>query len=894
MTVDLFSNLQKTQESQPDRIAFQLLTGDGKETFSYGQVAREVRGISRFLQKEGIEPGHRVAILMENHPRWGIAFMAAQSAGAVLVPLDILHAPETLHGLIEHAEASYAIVSAGMIETLEKIQSMRAVPLRVLVVGDSKTQYPDWDSVLCASKGCETPMPLVPRTQDDPLMVLYTSGTTGDPKGVVLSYRNIYINVAEVLKKVQLSEQDNILGVLPLYHILALMVNFIIPLTCRARVTFLDALDAPRILGAFEQEGVTIFVCVPQFFYVLHRRIMQEIEKQGSLKQFLFWRLVWVSRKSIEWFGYNPGRVFFPQIHRRLGTQFRFFGVGGARFDADVARSFQELGFLLVQAYGMTETAAISTITSPDWKGIGSVGRPLPHVELRIERPDDQGIGEVLVRGPHVMKGYLKNPTATDQAIDRDGWLHTGDLGYLDSEGFLYITGRKKDVIVLSSGKNIFPEEIEHFYQQNCPFIKEICVLGVAGGAGDHGQERLHAVIVPDFDYLKTQQVANVSDMIRYLMENLSQQLPSYKRIHSFEIRQTPLPRTTTRKIKRFQVEQERSLQATSPIPGQPLENEPVEEFEDPLEQKIRDLIFEIKGHRPLARMMNLELDLGFDSLERVELISNLQERFGVVIEDEEASGLLTVNDLFDTVRDRLSSDAIVSENQLRSWSEILREPLDQADSEKVRERLRRRPVVEFLFVLFARFCLVVFKLFFRLKVEGKENIPDDFPYMLCPNHLSYLDAFVVGAPLPASTLRRYFSLGYSDYFQTGLLSFLGRLAKVIPVDADRHLRQALRLAAEGLNRNMVLCVFPEGERSIDGRLKPFRKGPAILATEMKVPVIPVGIKGTFEAWRRGSNKVRLHPIQLRYGKPLFPGENETIVEFNHRLAAAVAELVQQ
>jgi long-chain acyl-CoA synthetase len=550
-----------------------------------------------------------------------------------------------------------------------------------------------------------------------------------------------------------------------------------------------------------------------------------------------------------------------------------------------VAWSLTDLGFNLLQAYGMTETAALTTVTPVTLEGIGSVGRPLPHTKVKIDHPDEHGVGQVMIRGESVTPEYFRNPEATREAFDEEGWLRSGDLGYFDKDGFLYITGRAKEVIVLSSGKNIYPEEIEHFYQSNCPLIKEICIIGVQDDTGHEG-ERLHAVIVPDFDELKRQQVVNAYHMIRYLTETLSQQLPPYKRMRSFEIWQEPLPRTTTRKVKRFDVE--KRLRS-----GVGADTEAVVTWspEDDVETRVTALLQEVKSAAPLHPDMNLELDIGLDSLERVEFLSSVHEAFQISIPDEEAAQLFTLRDVFDLVRERLDEPGDV-EGEKKSWSDFLNEPLGEDTPKEYLRLLKRRPFVEPLVILVAITIRLISKLCFKLKGEGLENLPEDYPFMLCPNHLSFLDAFIVICLLPNRVVRRFYSLGYSDYFTGGLTGFLGSLVRTLPVNPDRNLKQTLRLAAEGLKNDLVLMVFPEGERSIDGTLKPFRKGPAILATQIGVPVVPVGIRGSYEVWRRGSGKIRFLPIRIHYGKPLKPQPGESVDDFNSRLREAVEELI--
>jgi long-chain acyl-CoA synthetase len=888
MSLDFFDEFSRNLEKDPDRNAFLTITAAARRSMTYRQVDSEIRKISCYLKETGVQPGDILGILMENDPRWVIAFLAAQSAGAIIVPLDFLHRPETQAYLIDHAECSYLISSEKMLPLLDQIQNRLSSPLPVLVNGNSSGKYAEWDTVLQEVGEKVVPLPLAPRSLDDPLIVMYTSGTTGNPKGVILSARSLYKNVVEGLKIVSITRGDCFLAVLPLYHILSLQISCIVPLYCGSRVILLEVLDAQKILKTIREEGVSVFVCVPQFFYVLYRRIFAEIEKQNWFKRFIFARLLKIARFSWKHLGINLGKRIFPMIHSRFGDEFRLFGVGGARFDPEIAEGLGTLGFEIFQAYGMTETGALATITSPGPGGAISVGQPLPHVEIRIDSPDDDGIGEILIRGENIMHGYLKNPEATAETLDQEGWLHSGDQGYIAEDGNLFVTGRMKDVIVLSSGKNIYPDEIEHFYQNKCPFIKEMCVLGIADTSAAAEQEKLHAVIVPDFDYLKKQQVVNAYEMIRYLLETHSQQLPSHKRVHSLEIWQEPLPRTTTKKIKRFEV-QRRVEEGTS------VETAPEEsawEPQDPVEQFVLDQIRQIKSGAAVRPDMNLELDLGFDSLERVEFIANLQDSLGIEIGDTEATELFTVREVVDLARQRESSGSIEAPAAAKSWKEILNADLQEEDRISVTERLRRRPFVEFLFILVSKLDFLLARIFFRLKGEGLENLPRDYPFMVCPNHLSFLDGFLVVALLPARVIRRFFSLGYTDYFSSGIVGWLGRLIKTVPVDPDRNLRQALRLAAEGLKNDLVLCVFPEGERSIDGTLKAFRKGPAILATQLRVPVVPAGVIGSYEAWRRGSSEIKFRPVKIRFGKPIQPFEGETVEEFNIRLRNAVQELL--
>jgi long-chain acyl-CoA synthetase len=292
---------------------------------------------------------------------------------------------------------------------------------------------------------------------------------------------------------------------------------------------------------------------------------------------------------------------------------------------------------------------------------------------------------------------------------------------------------------------------------------------------------------------------------------------------------------------------------------------------------------------------MNLEFDCGFDSLERVEFLSNVQDAFGISIDDDEAMTIFTVEDLSTAVAKGLvQTDRSVARSEKVSWAEILDAPLTEEETGEIHRVLRRRPVVEACYFFLSRCIWILGKLFFRLRFEGQEHLRQAQPHMICPNHLSYVDAFMISAGLPFSTVRRMFYVGYSDYFQPGSMTgYLGSLIKILPVDPDRNLRKALRLGAYGLKEQLVLGIFPEGERSIDGELRSFRKGPAVLARELGVVAIPTALIGTFQVWSRGSSRFRLHPVTVRFGKPIEPQPDESLDEFNARLKSSVKALLE-
>ena len=484
---------------------------------------------------------------------------------------------------------------------------------------------------------------------------------------------------------------------------------------------------------------------------------------------------------------------------------------------------------------------------------------------VRIDNPNDKGVGEVLIRGPILMKGYYRAPEKTGEAI-RDGWFHTGDLGVIDEHGYLSITGRSKDVIVLANGENVYPEELELHYSKS-PFIKEICIIGVSENGSGAGI--LHAVVVPDIDAFRQRGQTAITEMIRFDIENLSKQVPSYYRIHSLAVQDEPLPRTVTRKLKRFEIQQEQMERRKTKSQGKKHEAPALHEDDVRLKGRVGSVIAElVRDANPevggLSPSMNIELDLGFDSLARVELLGLAEARLGAHIDEQQASRIFTLGELVDAFEAASASQQPIG----RSWKEILEAatPADMGDH----YIFDKRPLLNPLSFAAMRVVKVVAQIFFRLRCFGLEKLPKAMPFLLCPNHESFLDGPLVASVLPKRVLYKIFILGYSDYWQSTFSRRVAEMCKIVAIDPNVNLIRAMQAGAAGLKQGGPLLIFPEGTRSIDGHVAEFKKGAAILAFELGVPIVPIGIRGTFEAWPRGGG-FRLRPIEFHFGDPIDP-----------------------
>ena len=874
-------------ERWPDNVALELQRHDRIESCTYAELHRMAESVGRWIHERAITEkqfarGSRLAILADNHPRWVAAYLGIIASGCAAVPLDTaLHADQVTKLLKDSGtsavfcDAKHAPVAREAAAELN-IGLILTDPDRMTSHLDQETWLAEMPAIFAAGPGNFKP---AAANNDDLASLLYTSGTTADPKGVMLTHANFLGEVEAVFNWIDLGPTDALLGVLPLFHVLAQMANLLLPLVKGARVVYLETLNTTELLRALSERNITAFAVVPQFYYLIHERIFQEIEKRGAVTKKIFGGMVALNR-MLRRIGINAGPVLFKKVHDTLGPKMRYLATGGSRFDPQIATDFRDLGIDVLQAYGLTETTAAVFVNSPKDNVIGSVGTAMKGVEGKIidPQPQEEGppVGEIAIRGAVVMKGYWNRPDAT-AAVLRNGWFLTGDLGYFDAHGHLFLTGRKKEVIVLSNGKNVYPEEIEAHYMKS-PFIKEIAVMGLEGKPGEGG-DRLHAVIVPNFDVLRQRKIVNAKEVIRFDIESLSQQIASTKRIGNYEIWQDDLPRTTTRKIKRFEVEKRvkanrtKKLADDSDLPAEkPLTADETAWLDQPEVQRGLKIIRETARSAPPTPRptLNLELDLGLDSMQRVELLSRLEEELGGNVEESQLAEIYTVRDLLDAVLKSAASGAggVGTRVTFAGWKAILAEDPDDPD---VLALAHPNHLNDLFWYGVSRLGQVVALDRLSLKVSGLEKLPTSGAYIISSNHQSYIDPLIMASILPADIFMRLFAVGTSDIFGKGFMRRLARSLKVIVLDPDANLVPAMRAGAFGLRHGQILILYPEGERSIDGTPRIFKKGAAILSIHLQVPIVPVAIEGFHEVWPRSQPFQGFKPVKMIFGDPIAP-----------------------
>jgi len=545
---DVLEAINKKYGTNP---ALRIRTKEGRlKEISYVKLGRRVVTVSSALMELGIKKGDRIAILSGNRPEWALAYFGVISCAGIVVPIDVKLSVKEIQFIMNDSRAKCVFVSAKYLPVIDELKMVLPSLEHVILLDKSDRSDVILLKNLSRYKGSQRGLMVYP---DDTSLVVYTSGTTGVAKGVEISYRNLLFQALVFSEIIHSSPSDNLLSVLPLNHMLEITGGLMAPLYGGACVTYSDSLKPEALLSLMKETKTTAMICVPLVLKLLHGGIMRKIGRLSPAKQRAFAAALALSRALLR-LNIRSGKAFFPAIHNEFGGHLRGFISGGAPLDGDIETDLNALGFRVLQGYGLTETAPVISVNTFNENKLGSVGKPLPGVEVKILKKNNfSREGEIITRGPHVMKGYYNNPGKTAETI-KDGWLHTGDIGYFDRDNFLHISGRIKNLIALGTGKKVFPEEVEAVMGKS-PYIKEILVAGrIAGGGIRKGHEEIYAVVVPDLEVFgdrETPDRESIKKKIASELTRLGKNLAGYKRITNFELRFEEFPKTVTQKIKR-------------------------------------------------------------------------------------------------------------------------------------------------------------------------------------------------------------------------------------------------------------------------------------------------------------------------------------------------------
>lgn len=528
-----------TLAAAPDAVFLQVRSGDAMIARTYREADAQISDCARFLLDQGFAHGDRVAILSENCPEWIITYLAIVRAGCVAVPLDSLLPLSDVLNILEHSESRVLFCSEKILAQIAELPANQKPRSTLIPLGIRSSQR--------AAGGQQ----LRPHTVrgSDLAVIIYTSGTTGHSKGVALSHENLVSNVLSCREVCEITPDDNFLILLPLHHTFAATVTMLLPLACGSRATLATSYRSRDIIDDIQISGVSVLIGVPQIFENMMNGMLRALESASAVRRGLFHSLRTFARAGKP-FGLKLGIPLFKSLRKKAGLQsIRLLVSGGAALPVDVNRFFESLGFLLVQGYGLTESSPVLCVNPLHRNKLGSVGPALSGVTLKIREPNRDGIGEVCAKGSNIMQGYYNNPDATHRAI-QDGWLCTGDAGYLDRDGYLHLTGRLKNVIVTPAGKNVYPEEIESKLAAD-PAIAEALVLGVARKDGKG--ERLCALLKLDEEFVKAHgEQMSAEQIADAAVRHYNQHSPSYQNIREWRILDGEFVKTSTRKIKRF------------------------------------------------------------------------------------------------------------------------------------------------------------------------------------------------------------------------------------------------------------------------------------------------------------------------------------------------------
>ncbi len=528
----------------------------GDRVLDYKGLKCAVDRLASGLAGMGIKKGDRIALLGPNSPEWAKAYLATLRCGAVNVPLDSLLSKNELSQLLAKAKVKMAFVAPRFLD----------------LIMDSPESYPELKKVVCLCldddnlpkgvlsfqgllrAGSDRPADFPRVVPHDLASIIFTSGTTGTPKGVMLTHWNIVSDCIGCWLAFDIG-RERFLSVLPMHHTFECTAGFMLPLFSGCSITFARSLKSKSIIEDLKACRGTVMLGVPLLYQKMMEGIMRAVDRAPAPRKLVFkglWNMVLAGEKLGS---SHLGKSLFKGFRKKAGLDtIRYFVAGGAPLPPYIPKFFRRLGLDVLQGYGLTEASPVLTINPPEAPKNESAGKPLPGVEVKVVEPDRDGIGELAFRGPMIMKGYLENPEATKEAIDREGWLLTGDLGFVDEQGYVFVCGRGKNLIVTAAGKNVYPEEIENELNRSSLILESM----VYGRVSDSAKgEEVCAVIVPDHEFLaarfpgKQIEDKRLLDLIAMEVKKTNQSLASYKRIKSFEIINEELPKTSTKKIKR-------------------------------------------------------------------------------------------------------------------------------------------------------------------------------------------------------------------------------------------------------------------------------------------------------------------------------------------------------
>lgn len=796
-----------------------IITPD--KEISYAEMMQSIRHFSSYTPRQ---KGAKTVVFAENRVEWIYSFLSIWQNYGIAIPVDATSSVDDVAYVLRDSkpEAIWASRQTVAVAQAAIEQAGTSTTLLLMDELDSLTPHEASQEEGISFEDTST------------AVILYTSGTTGMPKGVMLSFHNLMVNIDAISKGVTIFNRDSsTLILLPLHHVMPLVGTIIAPFFCESQVVLCPTMSGPDIMASLQRGKVTIMVGVPRLWQTLYFGIKKKID-ESPVARALYRLCERIGSRTLS-------RLVFSSVHRKMGGNLIYCVSGGAALDTEIGMGMRTLGITVLEGYGMTETSPMICFTRPGDVIPGCSGLPLPCCQLKIVD------GELCVKGDNVMQGYYGRPEETAALFDEEGYLHTGDLARFDEKGRVYITGRKKEIIVLSNGKNVQPMEIEFNLEKYDRYVKECAVSYV--------DDRLVAVIVPQDEVSRDKTDAEVEALLKHeVLEPYNNSAMNYKKVMSVFILRTPLPRTRLSKIQRFKVLE---LLTGAASTTETRKEVPIEE---PLSEEyriLRDYIRKEK-HLDLVRPTDhLETDLALDSLDRVSMQEFVDQTFGVQVDADSILSFTTLENLANHIAHEKTH---IDLNEDLDWHRLLTTTPAVLPSSPTWIMRLVSGVFEF-----------VSRLYFRLEVSGRENIPVQGPFILAPNHVSFLDGPLVTSSLPWNVVRDCYFYATEEHIKSKVRRYLARRCNIILMQRA-SLKTSIQHMAQVLRCGKNLVIFPEGRRTNTGEMGHFKRTFAILSQELNIPIIPVRITGAFEALPRYKSIPRPRKIKVEFLPPVLPG----------------------
>ncbi|WP_156299739.1 AMP-binding protein [Streptobacillus canis] len=769
---------------------------------SHTELVNTIKYYSKYVITDR-EPKSFSIIMMENRTQWFYAFYSLWDRDLVPVTVDALSSKEELEYFLNDSQATCIYVSNNTIEVAKAAVESIGRDVQIFNVDDVVI-----DKVLFSDIEKDERILNHPN-MDEIAVMLYTSGTTGSPKGVMLSFGNLYHEIQAIRGLNITWDDEQTLAVLPFHHILPLMATNIYYMYHEHQysVVLVEKLSSQDILKALAANDVTMLSMVPRVYKLFYKSIKDTIDSKWIT------RVIYSLAKKLK--NKQFSKFVFKKVHDKFGGKLRSLIAGGAKSDIEIINFFNVLGFDYCEGYGLTETSPVFAGNTPNhgYKA-GTVGLHVDNVEIKVVD------GEIWVRGPIVMMGYYNKPEKTAEVLTEDGWFKTGDMVDVDDEGYITIVGRKNAMIVLSNGKNVDPETLEiKFMSSTNPIIKEIGILG--------HNDKLAALIVVDRNEAKRLNVSNINAHIKDAVEIYNSLVHNYEKLLEYKVTEEELPKTRIGKVRRFMLKDvysgEAKVEKKAPV------NEP-----DSEEYKIlKEYIYKMKGAYPEVDK-NLEVEFGLDSLDQVELLTFIENSFGIKMSENDFKDNLSLLGLSKYISEK-SNGFIETTDQ---WKEVV----------------QNAPKTDFkdgwLISLIKPLVFLLFKLYFRIDIKNSDKIKNEQQIFIA-NHESFIDGLALSLLIPKEISEKTYTLAINWYFKNAFMNFFAKHSNILLLDIDKNIKGTIESVASALKQGKNIFIFPEGTRTKDGKLGPFKKVFAILSKELNVPVTCLKIDGAFEAYSR-------------------------------------------